>query len=155
MKIFYKELTNATEDNNALVNFLRKVDNDFRVPLSSKCSLDLYAHKIIENGHVICYFDEDDKSIISAIGFYCNDVIQGKAYISIMCSLPEARGFGFAKKLLSKTSRICQINNMNEIIAYSVNPIAIHLYKSVGYEEISSSDENSLSTVKLSYKVLK
>lgn len=154
METIYKELTNSTEDYKAFVNFLRKVDNDFRVPLSSKCSLDQYAHKLLENGHVIAFFDVDNM-ILSAIGFYSNDKTNKIAYLTIMSSLSEARGMGLAKKLILKMIKICVLNGMEHVITYSVNPIAIHLYKSLGYEEISSTEENGIPTVKLSYKLLK
>lgn len=155
MEIVYKELTNTIEDYNALVDFLRKVDADFRVPLSSKCSIEQYAHKLIENGHVIAFFDVNNNSILSARGFYCNDLINKTAYGTMMSSLPEARGMGLAKNLILKMFEICEANGMSQVILCSVNPIAIHLYKSLGYEVISSTEENGISTVKLSYKLLK
>ncbi|MCM1291718.1 MAG: GNAT family N-acetyltransferase [Bacteroides sp.] len=125
------------------------------MPLSSKCSLEQYAHKLLEKGRVIAYIDVDSNAILSARGFYCNDKINKTAYGTMMSSLPEARGMGLAKKLILKMFEICSTNGMNKVISSSVNPIAIHLYRSLGYEEVSSIDENGISTVKLSYKLRK
>ena len=146
-----RQLQNTVEDKNLLVSYLRAVDNDFHIPLSSKQNLEEYASKLLEHGIVIVVMDAE--KIVSCRGFYCNNQTSGIAYGSMMSTLSIARGKGYARLLIDNMINICREKGFKSIISSSVNPIAISLYKTVGYKEIKEEFCNGVLCVTLEYKL--
>ena len=154
MNLTYYKFVNTPEDISLLSEFLRETDNTFRIPLSAKSDIVEYATKLLAKGHVIAFRDNNGR-IISCRGFYANDTEKFIAYGSMMCSLPEAQGHGLAKKLVAKMFEICKELGMKSVISRSVNPIAIHLYRSMGYQEINRNIINGIEEVTFRYQIQK
>ncbi|MDE5675394.1 MAG: GNAT family N-acetyltransferase [Muribaculaceae bacterium] len=153
MNLIYYKLSDTPSDISLLTEFLLKTENSFRIPLSTKYDLKEYAEKILANGHVISFCDATTREIISCRGFYANDTKDFTAYGSMMCSMPKAQGLGLAKKLVIKMFEICRDLNMKYVISRSVNPIAIHLYRSVGYQEIKIDTIDDIEEITFRYQL--
>lgn len=128
-------LRDSNEDLKLLIEYLKSVDKDFYVPLSNKVDLTNYSIKLLKHGFVICINDEHIEGLI---GGYANDLVNHIAHISILSTLKEARGKGYARQMLICAIKYCKTCGMKKIICDSVNPIAIHLYKSVGFIKYKS-----------------
>lgn len=135
------KLSDTEQDRVSLLQYLKEVETDFETPLSQKIDIALFSSKILKYGNVIASYDNN---IIEAIvGFYCNDFQNYIAAISILSTKESARGKGLARKLLLETISICKEHSMKGIIVDSVNPIAIYLYKSLGFLTYESSSANN------------
>lgn len=147
-----KRLRNEKEDKDLLLSYLYLVDADFGIPLSSKHNLEDYASKLLRLGVVIVVVI--DGEIQSCRAFYCNNTESRVAYGSMMSTLPKARGKGYAKLLVEEMIKICRVKGFKSIISSSINPVAISLYKSVGYQEIDRNvTEGGKICVTLEYKI--
>lgn len=132
------ELLTNQED---LYKYLNDVDNDFGIPLSFKIDLKSFALKLIKYGQV--YVIKEDKHITAMIGFYCNDNINNNAYLPILSTKEIARGKGYARILINMMIDKCKNVGMKYIYCDSINPIAIALYKSLGFIEYKVEEEKS------------
>ncbi|WP_300549007.1 GNAT family N-acetyltransferase [uncultured Bacteroides sp.] len=142
-------LHNTNQDYCLLVSYLHLVDKDFGIPLSQKQNLETYATKLLDKGIVTVVIENDE--IVSCIGFYCNDVDNGIAYVSMLSTLSKTRGKGYAKLLIGEMIELCKKKRFKSIISSSINPVAISLYKSVGYEEIKKEIVDNKECVTLEY----
>lgn len=132
------KLRHTIEDKTILTNYLTEVDSEFGIPLSNKIDFSSFADKILLNGHVYLVFK--DNIYCAMICFYCNDNINKKAYLPILSTKASSRGKGYAKELIKTMIEICSLHKMKYILCDSINPIAISIYKSLGfktYKEIS------------------
>lgn len=121
-----EEMISETE----LYNFLKDIDEDFTPYLSSKVILSEYVEKIQNNAELIV-----DKTVAlrGLVVLYCNDVVNFKAYISLVGVRHEFRGMGIARKMMVKAINKAQNNGMKVIGIHSNNEIALKLYKSLGF----------------------
>lgn len=138
------ELLKNHED---LHKYLNDVDKDFGTPLSSKTDLISFASKLIKYGHV--YVIKEGYDIVAMIGFYSNDTINNNAYLPILSTKDRARGKGYARKLVSEMIDICKKDGMKTIFCDSINPIAISLYISLGFNEYKKEENKSYLKLKL------
>lgn len=144
-----RQLNNSLDDHQLLLSFLHLVDKDFEVPLSSKTDLSEYASKVLNFGCVLVFIE--DNEIISCRIFYCNDLEKKIAYGSMMSTLPQGRGKGYAKLLIKEMIKICRYKGCKSVISSSVNPKAISIYKSIGYNVIEEELEGDKKKVILEY----
>lgn len=146
-----KQLEDTVENRDLLYSYLLLVNHDFRIPLSEKVDLYEYASKLLACGVVIVVIEKGE--ILSCRGFYCNDNISGTAYGTMMSTLPKAQGKGYARLLVEEMFRICREKGFKYVISSSVNPKAIALYKSVGYQEIAEVWNGGERKVTLKYNL--
>lgn len=92
-----------------LSDFLAEIDRDFKPALSSRISLEDYAHKLLSNALIFAYSDDSGK-IIGAIILYCNDKTREHAYIPVVGVIPGFRGLGITKKLFEKVEEHLRAN---------------------------------------------
>lgn len=128
-------------DQNELKSYLNEVDRDFETPLSNKTDIATFSTKIIDNGKV--YAVKENNKISAIICFYCNDYIENKAHLPILSTKKEARGKGYARLLINEMTKLCKEKEMKYIYCDSVNPIAISLYKSLGFIEYKKEKNKS------------
>ena len=114
-----------------LENYLKSVDGDFNVSLSSKINISDYAFKLVQKGVVIAV--EEEQQLCGIIGLYINDEINYKGFISILSVKKQYIGKGYATSLVNQSFKLCEENRIKEILVDTVNPIAEHLYKSLGF----------------------
>ena len=99
-----------------IYNFLIDVDSSFPVPLSQKQDLFDYAKKLKEKATlvpIIC-----DEKIAAMVAGYTENIIDNIAYISILATVNEARGRGYAQKVLQEFIQICR--NLNYHLPFSL-----------------------------------
>ena len=113
-----------------LYEFLKDIDGDFTPHLSCKVNLDEYVAKIQNNAELIV---DIDKILRGLVVLYCNDVINYKAYISLVGVKQEFRGKGIARKMMESAIKIAKDKGMKIIGIHSNNEVALNLYKSLGF----------------------
>ena len=118
-----------------ILNFLKEIDNEFKIPLSKRVSLDEYMYKIktLASSYVIL----DNNKIIASIIFYKNDNINKKAYITLVGVLREYQKQGIVKLLLEKCIFDTKNSFMKIIGTHTDNIIAKKVYEKYGFKEAS------------------
>lgn len=139
-------------DDAMLYGYLLEVDKDFGIPLSCKVDLASYASRLLSNGCVIAV--KENEKLASIIGFYCNDHQQKTAHLPLLSTAKWARGKGYAGLLIREMIITCRNAGMHKICCDSVNPIAIHLYKSIGFKETTRTKEGDFEKIFLEYKII-
>ena len=121
--------------------FLNKVDRLFPVYLSEKQNLCEFAYKL-RNKATICAKLENGE-IMSAVCGYTENVVNNAAYISIVATIPEAQGKGYASELVTQFIEIARNKGVDYVHLYAVpdNVGAMKLYKSLGFEEVILENE--------------
>ena len=142
-------LQSTMDDCRRLVDYLLDVDEDFGIPLSSKVQIPVYAEKILQNGRV--YVIEEDGLFMALICFYCNDSKNHIAYLPILSTKRQARKKGYARVLIQQMIADCREEHMVRICCDSVNPVAVSLYKSLGFVEDYRKELQHQTKVYLSY----
>lgn len=134
-----------------LEEFLNRVDNMFPIPISKKQDLHLFAIKLCEKA-TLCIEVENEK-IISMVAGYTENVLDNRAYISIVATVPDAQGRGLASKLVQDFIQICSDKNIDAVHLYAVqsNIAAVRMYKKIGFEEWIIPDEPRKDDVHLIY----
>lgn len=128
-------LKNESSDYQLLLQYFHAVDNDFEIFLSRKVDLKEYASKLLQNGYVYTVMNETKQNVLACIVFYCNDMETHVAYLPLLSTRADARGKGYAKLLVNEMIQCCREKGMYRILCDSVNPIAVKLYKSLGFTE--------------------
>ena len=136
------QLNNNEKDIHILVNYLKDVDQDFGTPLSSKTNLEELAQKTLAYGHA--YIVQENNNVVALVTFYCNDKINLKAFLPILSVKKECRGKGYARQLVNIVITESRLHGMHTVCVDSVNPVAIGLYKSVGFETINVEQQSGI-----------
>lgn len=119
----------------ALIIFLRKVDNTFPVPLSSKQDLDEFAQKLLQRGTLCAEFENDE--IVSLVAGYTENVVENMGYISVVATLGTARGKGYASKLIKRFLEISKQKSLAAVHLYTneENLPAVKMYNEIGFQK--------------------
>ncbi|MBO5908520.1 MAG: GNAT family N-acetyltransferase [Clostridia bacterium] len=125
----------------SILEFLKEVNSCFKTPLSKKQDLNILARKFYEKA-TLCAV-ENEKGITAMVAGYTENLTDGMAYISVVATLPSARGKGYAARCLEEFIEICKAKNIQAIHLYTEvdNSAAIKLYKKFGFVEYIKSDE--------------
>ncbi|MBO5505642.1 MAG: GNAT family N-acetyltransferase [Clostridia bacterium] len=134
-------------------DFLKKVDSNFPVPLSKRQDLKFLSEKLTDKG-TLC-IATDDGNIVSMVGGYTENIIDNKAYISVVATLKEYSGKGFAKRLVREFIEVCKEKNIDAAHLYTVhnNTVAVNMYKSLGFLEWKIKDETRKEDLHLIYYI--
>lgn len=132
------KLSNTSNNINLLTQYLCEVDNDFEIPLSSRTELKIFSLKLLLHGHV--FFAIEKKEAVGLIAFYCNNYENHQAYIPILSVKQNYRSKGYARQLINIAINVCRLYKMSTVAVDSINPIAINLYKSVGFKTYKTDD---------------
>lgn len=90
------------------------------------------------HGHV--FFAIEKKQAVGLIAFYCNNYENHQAYIPILSVKQNYRSKGYARQLINIAINVCRLYKMSTVAVDSINPIAINLYKSVGFKTYKTDD---------------
>lgn len=133
--------------------FLHEADKTFPVPLSEKQELPAYAEKLHEKATVCAAFEGEQ--IVSLAAGYTDNLTDNKAYLSIVATLPQARGRGLAAGLVKDFIRICRDKGVDAVHLYAVpsNLPAMKLYASLGFRELKLADEPRKDDAHLMYEI--
>ena len=132
------KLSNTSNNINLLTQYLCEVDNDFEIPLSSRTELKIFSLTLLLHGHV--FFAIEKKQAVGLIAFYCNNYENHQAYIPILSVKQNYRSKGYARQLINIAINVCRLYKMSTVAVDSINPIAINLYKSVGFKTYKTDD---------------
>lgn len=133
--------------------FLRKVNDTFPVPLSEKQDLHLFAEKLIDKATLCAETENGD--ILSLVAGYTDQVVNGLAYISVVATLPNVRGKGYAQTLVKKFVSIVKDKGLSAVHLYTVetNMAAVTMYRNLGFEDYILSDEPRPDDLHLIYYI--
>lgn len=102
-----------------------------------------YLNKMVQFGHV--YVLKQGMTILGIIGFYANDVVTRKAYLSMLSVDSSLHGTGYARKLFDTMKEVAVNAGMIQLEANVIkdNARAIRFYEKKGLSVISEGrDEN-------------
>lgn len=135
--------------------FLIKVDRSFPIPLSQKQNLHEFAQKLSEKA-TICARTEGG-AIVSAVFGYTENVEHNRAYISVVATLPEARGKGYASELVRSFIGIAEEKGLDgvHLYAFPSNVGAIAMYERIGFRKVTLPDEPRPHDAHLVYSITK
>ena len=121
--------------------FLERVDHDFSVPLSDKQDLSEYTRKLLEKATLCC--EIRDGEILSMVAGYTDRVLENRAYIAIVATLPQARGQQLASRLIERFILICQQKALSAVHLYTTpdNTAALRMYHRLGFVDWHLPDE--------------
>lgn len=129
--IFFSSLDN--EDLSSLLQYLKRIDQDFTPPLSSRVVLEDYANKLINRAEIFAYKDIDN-SIKGFIAFYTN-IDEKSAYITLLSIDKNQRGNGLARNLVQSCVDFCKLKHLNsiELEVSLANSSVIKIYEDIGF----------------------
>lgn len=136
-EIIYEKLT--LSDKQGLFIFISKINKNFTPSLDSKTDLELFCNKILTLGNVIVA--KTDDKIIGIITFYTNNVIDKKAYVSIVGVDPDYSGNHIATRLLIRAIEYSKLQRMEYVSIHTNNIIAKHIYEKQGFEVLSQNND--------------
>ncbi|WP_062622727.1 GNAT family N-acetyltransferase [Aequorivita aquimaris] len=95
-----------------------------------------YVDKILKNATILTYQQNGLKAFIA---FYCNDIINYNAYLSLILLDEEVKGKGVGKFLLSTSIKILKKKGFKNygLEVLKNNDKAIKLYQSSGFEIVN------------------
>lgn len=125
-------INHAKEDQ--IATHLRLCDTVFVPPLSTRVSIDSYAHKIVH--HAQRFEAWADEKLVGLVAIYCNAADHSKAFITNVSLLPTWQGQGIATRLMVTCVDHAQQGGFRRI-ALEVghdNVAALKLYKKIGFK---------------------
>ena len=114
-----------------------RISDDWTVPpLSERVDLSLFGQKILRNG-VAALAVSSASGDLGLAAFYCNDRLNGRAFLTHFAVGPEHRRHGVGKALLdyAKSYSISQGMSSMGLEVYSRNESAKRFYCSFGFTE--------------------
>ena len=141
----------------ALERFLREVDGTFPVPISEKQDLGDYARKLCDRATLCVETDADGERIVALVAGYTENVIDSRAYISLVATVADAQGRGFGKRLTREFVSVAADKGLDAVHLYAVptNTPAVSMYKKLGFEEWIRPDEPRPQDLHLIYRIKK
>lgn len=138
-------------DKKELIEFLKKIDKDFPVPISSKVDLDEYAKKILDKATLM--IRRDNNTIVGMVIGYNNCICDDMAYISLVGVDSESRNKGIAKTLIKRFIADCKEKGIGKVHLYtdSTNVGAIRMYERLGFKPYVQYNEPRPEDVHLIY----
>ena len=136
--------------NHLIVEFIYSMDKFFNPPIGKQVSLEEYVEKLKENGYILGVLD-NEHNVVGLIGFYANDELNYKAFISYLSIDPHYKGKGLAKLLIRAACGICVEENMKTcgVTTWSGNKSALNLYRKIGFSEINRKQDRNRIAVYL------
>ena len=121
--------------------FLREVDAEFPIPLSTKVRIPELATKYYERATLCCRFQDD--RIIAMVAGYLDNTENQMGYISLVASAPNARRKGYSSALLVEFLELAKYKGLKAVHVYThkTNMRAVGMYRKVGFVEIHPVDD--------------
>ena len=131
MKIIKIENSNNNLEK-CVIEFLKKIDSLFKIPLSQKIDLEEYSKKIVRNADV--FLALDNESIVGIVVGYNNDKELKISNMSILVVLNEYQGKGIARKLVNNFLDLAKNKKMEKVKLSTVDTRALKLYESLNFK---------------------
>ncbi len=137
----------------ALREFLDAVDHCFPVPLSQKQNLDSYAEKLLAHGTLCGTMSTGGGHILALAAGYTDNVHGNLGYLSMVATLEEARGCGYASRLVTQFLEIARDKGLDGVHLYAVasNEPAVRMYQRLGFVEYHPQNEPRPNDLHLIY----
>ena len=134
-------------------DFLEAVDKSFPVPLSEKQELSVLAEKFVSKA-TLCHIEENGR-IVAMVAGYTDNVTDNMGYISVVATLPEARGKGYASRLVKEFVDISASKRLSSVHLYTArsNFSAVKMYEKIGFTEWLCENEQRPDDLHLLYKI--
>lgn len=116
---------------NLLIDFLIRIEQDFKTPLSQKVDLEKYSAKLLNLA--TNYFCIESNKIIGLVSIYCNNTSHNIAYIPLVAVDKDFRGKGISKSLLFAALDSARRHGFRIVGVHTESDIALRLYQSVGF----------------------
>lgn len=115
----------------------------------SQVDLDGYLQKLKENAEFVTHFSSVDLSAF--VAFYCNDPEGENAFITLVLTNPEFRGYGLASSLLKAVLDIVKRRGVSfcGLEVKKNNAAAISVYKKAGFVISEDREDSFLMKVRL------
>lgn len=148
---FIKLAENNPVEKNQILDFLRKINNDYPVSLVEKIDFNKYVNKVLDFGFIIVA--KLDTSIIGILTFYANNHQNKEGVISLIGVIREYRSQGVARQLYLKSFEIMREHGMTSIFTFTHedNISSIKFHKKMGFsidEARESNYEYNISLVR-------
>lgn len=116
-----------------IVLYLKKTDDIYPVPMSSRVNIEEHAKKLLCLGVVFAAMDGND--IVGILLGYANDYEAGRAYCGTLGIQPEYQGQKLGAKLLATFEEFAKNRNMTFVglHAHRDNTGALNFYKRNGF----------------------
>ena len=101
----------------SIYRFLCEIDDFFVPPLSEKQELLSFSKKIYLKATVCA--EVVDSRIVSAVIGYTDNLIDNSAYISVVATLVDHYGHGYASKLINQFVDICSEKKIDSVHLYT------------------------------------
>ena len=136
------------DDCELLESFLRCMDNEFPLPLSSKCDLGEYSRKLVDEGCVEGAWAAGE--LVGVLAGYMNNLQTREAYISVLVVSKAFRGRRISSSLLERFVHDAREEGMQTIrvFTFHTNDAAHGLYVSHGFEEVAFEPHGDYELVK-------
>ena len=138
MKIIKIENSNNNLEKD-IMEFLKKIDSLFKIPLSQKINLNEYSKKLIRYADVFLAFDNE--SIVGIFAGYNNDKVFKISNISVLGVLNEYQGKGIARKLINNFLKLAEEKKMKKVKVSTIDMRALNLYKSLNFKIVREENE--------------
>ena len=147
-------MENNKDDESDVIDFLKKIDEIFPIPLSERINIEEYAKKQLTHGIVICA-DISGKIVGILLG-YANDTQNKRAYIGTIGISAECQSKGIGKKLIDEMKQYSKTMGMNKIglHTHKTNSGAIRFYTREGFQKISELNSERKDDVYLEFGLL-
>ena len=124
-----------------ILTFLREVDGDFPTPLSQKQDLLVFSRKLSEKATICSVVSEE--RILAMVAGYTENVVDRLAYISIVATVEDAKGRGYASRLVKEFIDLATKKDLEAVHLYTApsNEIALRMYEKLGFVRWIRSDE--------------
>lgn len=115
-------------------------------PISRRLDLSVYAAKLLENADLACAVIEG--KIVGLLGMYANDQGTRRAHIPFIAVLPDQRGHGIGKAMMSRAVALARHRGMRaiDLEVDASNAAAQQLYRSFDFR--ISGQEGSRCTMR-------
>lgn len=124
-----------------LLKFIRRVDNLFCPPLSSRTNLEAYLKKMLREGVVHYVKSLDSDQIDGLAGFYCTPVAYEYAFLTFIATSGDKRGVG--STLLISVTEYARRDGMFgvETQTWASNKRSLSMFERAGFK-IQSIEKN-------------
>ncbi len=119
----------------AILRFLKEVDRDFPVPVSSKTPLEALAEKYAALGTLCCEYAGD--RIIAMAAGYTRGTQDRLGYLSLVAACADARRRGLCTRLVREFLQIAADAGLRAVHLYThrTNVNAIAMYRKLGFTD--------------------
>lgn len=149
METEVQRLENNETNQERLVKFLFESSSTFNVPLTDQVSdIPSYVNKLLSLGRVLVILVNNE--IAGMIGFYCNDKVNKRIYVSMYCARKDIQRQGLSKNLIYTMCLEGKAEGMQELRLETHDRRVTILHRRMGASILSEEEKNGIITTQMS-----